>query len=42
MLYDHCYVSNDFMADLREWADTDYYEVTVLSCFYSVAKSDIS
>ena len=29
MLYDHCYVSNDFMSDLRKWSDIDYYEDNV-------------
>ena len=29
MLYDHCYVSSDFMTDLRRWADADYYEDNV-------------
>ncbi len=29
MLYDHCYVSNDFMNDLHQWGDADFYHNNV-------------
>ena len=29
MLYDHCYVSNDFAHDLNRWSDVDFYEDNV-------------
>jgi hypothetical protein len=29
MLYDHCYVSNDFMNDLHQWGDAEFYQNNV-------------
>ncbi len=28
-MYDHCYVSHDFMPELRKWTEVEYYEDNV-------------